>query len=214
MAAPSEEAGGGPAWPDPHRRILEMLKRRFDTAVMDNLDRGIYAECLVREALGSDWRLTWASGWDWAPWDCEHRHTGVRLEIKQAAARQSWDRDGTARRRRPSFDIAPRTGYWARDGSAWIPFPEPVRPADVYVFAWHGRREHGVADHRDAGQWRFHAVAEPDLPPGQKTPALSVVRKLAPDAGFADLRYAVECAVPAERKLKKTLEPWPGEQRR
>lgn len=194
------------AGPDTHRRIVEKLSRRFDCKVMDNLYRGDYAEYLVGEALAPDWRLTWSLGWGWAPWDCEQELSGARLEVKQSAARQSWDGDGPVRRRYPAFDIAPRTGYWTQDGSRWIEFPKPMRAADVYVFAWHGEREHGVADHRNVGQWRFHVVAEPDLPPDQKTIALSSVRSLAPDCGFADLHRVVQHALPAKDRLKQALE--------
>ena len=99
-----------------HRRILDMFMRRYDTPVMNNVYRADYVECLVVFTLGTDWELTWMLGWDWAAWDCQ-RTSGARLEVKHAAARQSWDCETPARRRAPRFDIAPRTGYWTQDGS-------------------------------------------------------------------------------------------------
>lgn len=93
-----------------HRSIRDMLMHRFDQHVLNNVYRADYIECLVALTLGPDWWITWARGWDWAPWDCEHS-SGARLEVKQAAAGQSWDRDACARRRAPSFDIARRGGY-------------------------------------------------------------------------------------------------------
>ncbi len=91
-----------------HRRILDTLMSRYDTRVMNNVYRSDYVECLVTFTLGTEWWLTWMRGWDWAPWDCQHT-SGARLEVKQVAARQSWDRERLAPRRSPRFDIATRT---------------------------------------------------------------------------------------------------------
>lgn len=201
-------------WRKLHSRILERLQKHFDMPVMGNVDSGMYVEYLIAESLGPCWRSTaLESGW-WAAWDCEHVQSGARLEIKQSTARQLWDGDGSAPKRHPSFDIKPRKGYWTQDGSRWIEYPEPMRAADIYVFAWHGEREHGIADHRDADQWLFRVVAEPDLPPGQKTIVLSKIRPLSRCCGFADLRQTVEFSVPVESKLKKTLERSFGVQER
>ena len=124
--------------------------RRYDTPVMSNVYRADYVECLVALALGTDWWLTWERGWDWAAWDIQHT-SGARLEVKQAAARQSWDREKRAPSRSPRFDVAPRTGYWAKDGNQWV--GSPGCPADIYVFAWHDERREGYANHRDPRQW-------------------------------------------------------------
>ena len=119
-----------------HEDILDMLRRRYDRKIMNNVSRGDYIECMIALVLGDDWRLTWADGWDWAAWDCEHKSSGARLEIKQAAARQSWDKGPTPPRRKPAFDIKPRKGFYPEE-EEWV--DSPGRQADVYVFAWHGR---------------------------------------------------------------------------
>ena len=181
-----------------HEDILDMLKRRYDRPIMNNVCRGDYVECMIASALGGDWRLTWMDGWDWAAWDCEHTPSGARLEIKQAAARQTWDKGPTSPRRNPAFDIAPRSGYWIREGE-WI--DSPGRQADVYVFAWHGRDDPHV-NHTDARQWRFLVVAERDLPQGQKSIGLRRLKEFATPCEVADLRMAVETACPAEHDLK------------
>ena len=82
---------------------------------MNNVYRGDYVECMVNSVAGPDRRLTWADGWDWAAWDCEHTPSRARLEVKKAAARQSLDKGPTAPRRKPTFDIAPRRGNWTRE---------------------------------------------------------------------------------------------------
>lgn len=136
-------------------------------------------------------RLTCGEGWDWAPWDCEHTKSGAKLEIKQAAARQSWDREPTARRRNPAFDIAPCKGYFPKDGGPRV--ESPGWQADTYVFAWHGRQDKD-ADQRDVGQWSFLVVAERDLPAHDGRIGLSKLEEIVAPCGIADLRQAVERA--------------------
>ena len=43
-----------------HEDILNMLKRRYDGPIMNNVYRGDYVECMIESVLGPDWRLTWA----------------------------------------------------------------------------------------------------------------------------------------------------------
>ena len=182
-----------------HCTILEMLVRRYDRPVINNRERADYVECLVALALGAGWDLTVAEGWDWAPWDCQHS-SGARLEVKQGAARQPWDRDMVAPARLARFDIAPRAGYWNADGSRWV--DRPGRPADVYVFAWHGEGRRDAADHRDAGQWRFFVTAERALPLGQKSISLTALAALADPCGIDGIRKAVDSELPVRSELK------------
>lgn len=176
---------------------------RYDQRVINNVNRADYVECLVALTLGPAWWITWARGWDWAPWDCQHS-SGARLEVKQAAARQSWDRETHARRRAPSFDIAPRTGYSTQDESRWIDCPG--RPADIYVFAWHGERRDEYADQRDANQWLFFAVAEQDLPKKRRRIGLASLKAIVTPCGVDDLRQAVDNVLPEPGALKALLE--------
>ena len=182
-----------------HQCIQATLMRRYDTPVMNNVYRADYVECLVAFTLGTDWWLTWVRGWDWAAWDCQHA-SGARLEVKQAAARQSWDRETLPRRRVPRFDIAPRTGYWTQDGSRWV--NSPGRPADLYVFAWHGESRDGYADHRDANQWLFFVVAEQDLPNNQTYIGLTALKAIVSPCRITDLRRAVKNACPRTRSIQ------------
>ena len=140
------------------------------------------------------WRFTSKEGWDWAAWDCEHTTSKARLEIKQSAARQSWDCEADRPRRNLGFDIRPRKGYWPKDGGPWV--TDPSRPADVYVFAWHGKADE-QAGHRDATQRRFFVVAEAFLSAGQKGVGLSRLERIADPCSFEELKRAVEKACPA-----------------
>ena len=116
-----------------------------------------------------------------------------------SAARQSWDRESDGPRRNPGFDIRPRKGYWPKDGGPWV--TDPGRPADVYVFAWHGKTDE-QADHRDATQWRFFVVAERLLPTGQKSVGSNRLKRIADPCCVGELARAVEDACPVHENLK------------
>ncbi|MDE0047477.1 MAG: hypothetical protein OXU19_16740 [bacterium] len=171
-----------------HQDVLNMLKRRYDGPIMNNVSRGHYVECMIAITLGTDWQLTWASGWDWAAWDLEHLCSGIRLEIKQAAARQTWDNGQTPARSNPVFDIAPRRGYWTREG-LWV--DAPGRQADAYIFAWHGRDDND-ADQTDPRQWLFFVVAERDLSQGQKSIGLRRLQEITDPCDVVKLRGALK----------------------
>jgi hypothetical protein len=141
----------------------------FGRRLIQNNLRSIIVEAMVAKALGSDWR--WSSA-DWAPYDFEGPN-GVRLEVKQSAAHQTWSTP-TSKPSKPLYDVAPRKGFFVQgpDDSAWT--TKIGRNADVYIFA----RNDVVgeqADHRDPAQWRFYVVPAGDLPP-TKTIGLAAIR--------------------------------------
>ncbi|MYC67237.1 MAG: hypothetical protein F4X12_12980 [Acidobacteriia bacterium] len=160
--------------------VLEEVSRPYKQRVMNNVHRSEYVEAIVALALK-------ASGWThmtpWDSWDFEHK-SGARLEVKQSAAAQVWK---SPEQQRPArFDIAPRTGYWDKEGE-WV--RKPGRHADLYVFAWHAT-DGDTADQRKAGSWEFYVVAERDLPE-QKSIALTVLQELASPCGIDALAAAV-----------------------
>jgi hypothetical protein len=103
------------------------------------------------------------------------------------------------------FDIAERTGYFANGGSEWI--PTKGRPADLYIFAWHpGFDPESAVDHTDSDQWEFYLLPEKCLPPGQKSIALTSLKKLDPvAASYLDIAENVEALVPQMQPQKWTL---------
>lgn len=167
-----------------HRNILRMLERQYDCALMNNVNRSVYVECLIAEAL--DAHLPWLDGEHWAAWDLEL--CGCRIEVKQSAAMQPWQKMNESRSR-PAFDIAARSGYWT-EGGDWI--EAAGRQADIYVFAWHPEERLALADHRRADQWRFYVVAARDLPETQKSIGLRSLAALCSDVGYVDLRTTVK----------------------
>jgi hypothetical protein len=149
--------------------------------LISNIYRGLVAEIIVGAAIGSEWRI--CSG-DWRGWDFEHA-SGVRLEVKQSASRQTWT--GT-KATVPIFDIRTRTGYF--EGADWV--PDSRRFAHIYVFAHHPIMDES-ADHRDPRQWRFHVVPANRLPPS-KTISLVKVALLSDAVLWSDLKAAIESA--------------------
>ncbi len=147
-----------------------------------NIHRAIIVEAIVDIAL-RDRGWNWCAA-DYAGWDFQHED-GTRLEVKQSAALQSWNRTEPSK---PLFDIAPRTGYY-KDGVEWI--VAPGRPAQIYVFAHHPKTDE-FADHRDPSQWRFYVLAEARLP-DHKTIMLSSIKALdASTCLFGELADTVE----------------------
>ena len=167
-------------------RIIERASQAiFGKPLVANNYRGLLVEAIVADALGSRWN--WVSE-DWAAWDFE-RSDGVRLEVKQSAALQSWHQSGL-KQPNPRFDCAARTGRW--EGSRW--HPETQRFADTYIFAYHGEMNAELADHRIPDQWMFFVVSEASLPV-QKTIGLTKVRELASQAHHTNLRDVVEALI-------------------
>lgn len=173
-----------PAWPGVGSIKDAVCHAAFGRPLVTNVWRGLVAEAIIDKALGPEWE--WCSQ-DYAAWDFR-RDDGRCLEVKQAAARQSW----SAPNKKPSrgtFDIRERLGRW--DDTAWI--AEQRRWADVYVFAYHPRVD-DAADHRDPGQWRFYVVPTGALPK-QKTITLTRVALLAGPVPFKELHRAVGAAL-------------------
>lgn len=160
--------------------VQAIVAEKLNIPIMENNWRGEYVEQLVLQALGSGFRHL---GGDWAGWDIE-QETGLRIEVKQSAARQTWTGDDKPFHGR--FDISPRKGRY--EGAKWV--SEQGRAADLYVFAWHGVTDPAVADHRDPEQWIFRVVPSTRLPL-QKTIAQSVLANIWPAVTVKVLRAAV-----------------------
>lgn len=165
--------------------IARLTKRLFGSPVLQNNVRGEVVEEIVASALEPEWRH--CSG-DWGPCDFQHPGSGLRIQVKQSAARQSWDA-GEVSRKNVRFSIAEKTGRY-EDGSTWI--AEASRNAEIFIFAWHPTMD-AAADHRRPDQWQFFVVLERELPP-QKSISLAAVRILAPAVDFAGLTAAVVAA--------------------
>ncbi|MVA96526.1 hypothetical protein GN330_04595 [Nitratireductor sp. CAU 1489] len=164
----------------------------FGKSLIMNVYRSIVVEAIISRAL-PDW--TWCSS-DYASHDFERN--GIRLEVKQTAIRQTWT---TTRLSRPSWDIAPRKGYWL-DGKTWI--PSPGRNAELYLLGLHAIAD-DTADHRDPEQWRFFVIATSDLPPTNQI-GLRKVEQLASFSSVTGLAAKVD-EILSQRRVTSTREP-------
>ena len=166
-----------------HDQIVKyMMERYYGQSLMANVWRGSYVEAMISLALGEGWNPL--SEWDL--WDLIN-DKGVRVEVKQSAALQTWTKDYGGVPTRPSFSIEPK--YWHPDGYY---MEERQRHADIYVFAWHSEANEDIADHRVAEQWQFYVVPEHLLPEGQKSISLNPVSELTEAVTYDRLAAKVE----------------------
>ena len=186
------------------QRIVERI---YNQPLIGNVERGQYVECMVELAL-SDQRPQWSLTNTWDPWDLVQTDTGARIEVKNSAAAQTWTAQSPPQTQAvPSFDIAPRSGYF--DASGWLPADPPARFADVYIFARNDVDDLEEADHRDPDQWTFYVVPELALPP-QKSISLNPLRRLSEPVDYEHLSNAVyealrDLPLKAERPLAKVV---------
>jgi len=148
-----------PATPDYHAPnfgyaevVAKVTDAAFGRPLVTNVLRAQLVEAMVALVLEPQWN--WCSA-DYAPCDFE-RSDGLRLEVKQSAARQSWSTDTPSK---AIFDVAARNGRNEPDG--WV--EEYGRAAQLYVFAHHPLFD-DTADHRDPAQWLFYVVPTTKLP--------------------------------------------------
>lgn len=168
--------------------------------IIGNTLRGLFVEAMLAEILAPEWK--WV-GANWSSWDFEHHERWDAVEVKQAAALQPWS-DQYTRLSPPRFDIAERSGYWYQDeGSLKTRWHREVgRPADLYVFAWHGVVDKSVADQRDPDQWTFYISRASDLP-RQRSIGLSGIQKCRGPYGIADVKIRLEKLAEARPSLRK-----------
>ena len=160
--------------------ISRLTNRLFGTAIITNVVRGEIAEEIIAMALEPEWEHC---GGDYASCDLRHRVSSQGIQVKQAAALQTWGSTKSAAR----FSIVHKTGAWDNKAALWI--PGRSRNADIFIFGWHPRTD-DETDHRNADQWRFFVVAENALPE-QKSIGLTALQKLATPVGHKELKSVV-----------------------
>lgn len=136
--------------------VADATQAIFGKPLVTNVYRSVLTEAIVARAL-PDWR--WVSE-DYGSYDFAHP-SGLRLEVKQSALRQSWVSISAPK---PSWDIKARTGYWSA-GNVWV--ASPGRNADIYVLGLHDVLD-DTADHRDPEQWKFFVIPTQKLPATQR----------------------------------------------
>ncbi len=162
--------------------ILERLFRRlYGSPIIQNNHRGELVEEIVAVALEPDWRL--CAG-DWSAHDLEHVQTGLRIQVKQSAVKQTWNPPPKPQPTR--FSIASKNGRY--EGATW--FSEPGRNSEIFVFAWHQNID-SSCNQADPQQWQFFVIAERDLPLNAKSVGLSWLKNHCTPTDFANLGSVV-----------------------
>ena len=116
--------------------------------LVDNRNRGIFAEWLVGQALGAirDGEVRH----EWDAYDLLYGE--IKVEVKASGRGQTWPQDQPSK---PNFNIAPRWRTWVADTNEWIEHDPPVRFADVYVFCLHQVKKATNENVRDPAFWKF-----------------------------------------------------------
>lgn len=161
--------------------IGKFIEQSVGQPIVNNVLRGMLIESIVALELEPEWKWT---GGSYGGWDFEHAN-GLRLEIKQSAAQQSWQLGPNSKKSPPKFDIALRKHRGA--GGQFV--EDDKRAAQLYLFAYHPV-EGEDADHREPDQWEFYLCPEKTLP-RQKSIRLSKIRSLCQKIEISKLRSAL-----------------------
>ena len=163
--------------------------------LVDNRNRGVFAEWLVGRALGAI-----AAGDVRHEWDAyDLRYGDIKVEVKASGRDQSWKSDS---RSKPRFDISPRTWSWVVETDELIEHDPPARIADVYVFCFHVPERATNENVRDPASWKFWVVTKEkldnDLGP-QNSVGFSTLDRLATPVGYPSLMAEVDRSIAGSR---------------
>ncbi len=166
----------------PGRTVLDYWQWAHSD-VLENVQRGIFAEFLVAAALGiaDNQRVGWAG------YDLDYN--GFELEIKSSAYLQSWKQKALSN---PRFGIGARQQLLA-DGAYYDQDPRYV--ADCYVFCLFTDTDGPSANVLDAGRWEFFVVGISQLIAAcgsAKSLSLHRLKTIAPTILYADLRQRID----------------------
>lgn len=115
--------------------------------VMDNAERGIFAEWLVAKALGAaDGART-----EWDKYDIL-TPSGISDEVKTSGYIQSWDQEKLSE---IVFSV-PMTKGW--DSTTNTYSQDKKRQADIYVFCVHKHKDQETVEPLNLAQWDFYVI--------------------------------------------------------
>ncbi|MAG69222.1 MAG: hypothetical protein CL471_02815 [Acidobacteria bacterium] len=173
--------------------------------LVDNRNRGIFAEWMVGEALGCIKPKAFRVEWD----SFDLLYGDSKVEVKASGLSQTWNpRKATV----PKFAISGAKWTWLtkleaknfdlrgvehekRRSGIWIKNNPPKRPADVYVFCLHEPLPATIENVKDTDTWVFWVVATKTLDEvlgAQKTLGLKKLDSLASRISWNAIRAAVD----------------------
>ncbi|KKS23923.1 MAG: hypothetical protein UU82_C0016G0005 [Candidatus Nomurabacteria bacterium GW2011_GWC2_41_8] len=142
--------------------IKRLIDHLYNQKIMDNRERGSYAEAMVWQALFiTDPAWEWVAA-GWHPWDFQKGNgiKRIRIQLKQSAAKQLWTPRGKVIHAF-STQIKNKPSYFERDHSK-EPIEERGRFCELFIFAWHGIYDE-TCNQRDSSQWLFYVIPEKSL---------------------------------------------------
>lgn len=116
--------------------------------LLDNTERGIFAEYLVSAAIGNNSCVRV----NWEKYDLISKE-GITIEVKTSAYLQTWGQERLSDIR---FGIARTKGY---DSATNTYEDEEKRQAQVYVFCIHSEMDQKNVNPLDTRQWQFYVLA-------------------------------------------------------
>lgn len=164
--------------------------------LVDNRNRGIFAEWLVGQALGAIEDRS--SRVEWDAWDLDYQGAGI--EVKASGLSQSWNRCEASKR--PTFGIAVPKSVWHAETDSWYPNDKGTRPADVYVFCLHvpvPANNENVADPKKWKYWVISAQTLDEKLGTQQTVGTSTLDSLTDPIRWTGIKPAVDALIPRVR---------------
>lgn len=176
---------------DPNDVIQGTMNRVIDywkwahNDILENVQRGSFAEFLVASALG----VTERPRVGWTGFDL--LYGDIEIEVKASAFLQSWDQRALYR---PQFNIGPRRQY---DPVRLVFETEPRYIAKLFVFCLFADTDHLTAEILDVDRWRFFVVKTSTLVTecaAAKKLTLKRLEQFAKNVSFAELQNTVDQA--------------------
>ena len=152
--------------------------------LVDNAERGVFAEYLVHTAMRAEspTRVNWDKCDVISP-------EGIAIEVKASGYIQSWAQEKLST---ITFSIRPTYG-WDSESNTYS--TECFRQSDVYVFCLLAHKDQETLDPLDMSQWKFYILPTRILNEKvgeQKTISLSGIIKLgAMETDYAGIRDVV-----------------------
>ena len=167
---------------------LEDFRRWALGNLVDNRNRGLFAEWLVGMALGVLDKSSERQEWD--AYDLLYRDR--KIEVKAAGRSQSWNPDHSTPIR---FGIEQKKTSWSAATDTFTHHDQPRRFADVYVFCLHTAVPAESANVADPNYWQFWVahtnVLDSELGT-QKSLGLNRLSQLAEPVRWAVIRARVD----------------------
>ena len=160
--------------------------------LVDNRNRGIFAEWLVGQALGAiedgKHRV------EWNAWDLDYCDVGI--EVKASGLSQSWNLHEASKR--SSFNIAPPKSVWYASTDSWETNHDGTRPAHVYVFCLHEPVPANNENVADPNEWKFWVISGHTLDKQlgrQQTVGIERLNRLTNPICWTDIKPSVDALI-------------------